>query len=586
MGLARNFKAATDKPNQIALTWDMPLNFNLSGGDELIVTKTSTHFPMELFNAVFPTKATDSRPIEIFRGMTIVGINTATISVNGNILTDSAANFPTAPKLIGRLIRDSNSKIHRILNNTQTTVTVDSDDTIANGKYIILPDFPSTLRSRETYEVDARTEVGLGFIRNLVVSQNGQLLLKNYIPGELANLFFLDGNGTKHPIKDNTETTIILWEPTVPVVGLGMSVLDPFFEGAPLPYIDTYLTDNEAANRVGTGLLDDQWYYYTCFTKQQGVNVAQAEFSVIGSGAPTQAYAISTKDGMFGEYLYSLWPEIHRSMDTTEDLEDAMDIFGFQFNELHSLINTYRLQDSDNLVVTALLPLSEQSGLPSVGFSIGADTLRRIARDMIPNWKLKGSKEGIALFIREITTWDITEGTGDFAGSIQDTLPNVSALRFFDANLGSANTRLTQTEPEFIPGGRFARGLPGIIIPGFFTFREFVITIPSVALYVGYTQVFSVSADSTTMGDPTANFGATNGLVGNYLLANQEEVNDIYQIIGNTATTITVRGIITNRSAGGKYAILSPLNTNRFLILNKLMPFFIPFGTKQAYDFT
>ncbi len=586
MGLARNFKAATDNPNQIALNWDMPLNFNLSGGDELLVTKTSTHFPMELFNPVFPTKATDTRPIEIFRGATIVGLIPANISVNGSTLTDSGAAFPTAPNLKGRLLRDANSKVYRILSNTATTVTVDTDDTITNGKYVILPDFPLTLRARETYEIDIRTEVGSGFIRNLVISQNSQLLVRTFVPGELANLFFLDGNGTKFPIKDNTDTTIILFESATPVIGLGMSVLDAFFESAPLPYLDDYLTDNEATNRNGTGLLDDQWYYYTAFTKQQGVNVAQAEFSVIGSGTPTQSYAISTKDGKFDEYLYSLWPEIHRSLDTTEDLEDAMKVFGFQFNELHSLINTYRLQDSDNVVITALLPLSEQSGLPSVGFSIGADTLRRIARDMIPNWKLKGSKEGIALFIREITTWDVTDGSADYGSAIQDTLPNVSALRFFDANLGSANTRITETEPIVVPGGRFARGLPGIIIPGFFTFREFVISIPNVALYVGTTGSFSVSANSTTMGDSSANFGATNGLVGNYLLPNVEEVNDIFQIIGNTATTITVRGIITNKTPGGRYAVLSPLNTNRFIILNKLMPFYIPFGTKQSYDFT
>lgn len=586
MGLARNFKAATDNPNQIALTWDMPINFNLNSGDELIVTKSSTHFPMEIFNEAFPNKATDSRPVEIFRGATITGQTPGNISVSGNTLTDSGASFPTSPNLKGRLLRDASSKVYRIISNTATTLTVDTDDTITNGKYIILPDFPTTLRDRETFEIDIRTEVGPGFLRNLVITQNGQLLVKTFIPGELANLIYLDGAGTRFLIKDNTDTTIVLFESGTPVIGIGMSILNPFFESTPLPYIDNYLTDNEATARNGSGLLDDKWYYYTCFTKQQGVNVAQAEFSVLGSGTPTQDYAISTKDGKFDEYLYSLWPEIHRTMDTTEDLEDAMKIFGFQFNELHSLINTYNLQDSDNVVITALLPLSEQSGLPSVGFSIGADTLRRIALNMLPNWKLKGSKEGIALFIREITTWDITEGTADYVTAIQDTLPNVSALRFFDANLGSTNTRMTETDPIVVPGGRFARGLPGIIIPGFFTFREFVISIPNVALFVGSTGSFSVSANSTIMADSSNNFGATNSLVGNYLLPNQEEVNDIYEIIGNTSSTITVRGIITNKTPGGRYAVLSPLNTNRFIILNKLMPFYIPFGTKQSYDFT
>jgi hypothetical protein len=262
-----------------------------------------------------------------------------------------------------------------------------------------------------------------------------------------------------------------------------------------------------------------------------------------------------------------------------------MSTFGFFFDELHAHINTYRLQDTDNLLVTALLPLSEQTGLPSVGFSIGADTLRRIAKDMISCWKLKGTKEGIALFIRKITTWDITNGTGDFSTAIQDTLPNVSALRFFNSDLGTTNTRITRTEPIFTPGGRFARALPGVVIPGFFTFREFVITVPEVALFVGNSTSFSTGINTTTLNNADADFGAFNSLVGNFLLPNQEEVNDVFIITANTSTSITVSGTITNRNVGGLYAVLSPLNTNRFIILNKLLPFYIPFGTQSGFIF-
>ncbi len=584
MGLARNFKAATDLPNQIALSWQMPQSFNNSI-DELIVTKTSTHFPMELFNAAFPNKATDSRPIEIYRAKTITGLNTGTISVSGNVLTDSGATFPTNPSLAGRLIRDANSSVYRIISNTATTVTVDSGITLTNGKYVILPDFPTETRARESYEVDIRTIASIGSITNLVVVENGALVVKTFVEDELANLIFQDGNGNKLVIKSNTEDTIFFYESFTPVINTGMSVLNSFFETVPLPYIDDYKNDVEAAARAGTGLLDDKFYYYTVFTKPEATNVAQATFGQVDSGTPTQDYALSTRDTQFGNLLYELWPEVHRSLDTSEDLEDLMQVFGFQFNELHSLINTYNLQDSDNVLITALLPLSEQSGLPSVGFSIGADTLRRIAKDQISCWRLKGSKEGIAIFIREITTWDITNGDADFSGAIQDTLPNVSALRFFDANLGNTNTRITESEPNFVPGGRFARGLPGIIIPGFFTFREFVITIPNVALFVGTTESYTTNSNLTVMTDNTANYGANNSLVGNYLLPNQEEVNDIFQIVANTATTITVRGLVTNREPGGRYAILSPLNTNRFFILNRLMPFYIPFGTMAAYDF-
>ncbi len=229
--------------------------------------------------------------------------------------------------------------------------------------------------------------------------------------------------------------------------------------------------------------------------------------------------------------------------------------------------------------------MSEQTGLPSIGYTIGADTLRRVAAELISCWKLKGSKEGIARFIRVITTWDVTNGTGDFSGSIQDFLPNVSALRFFDPNLGNLNTRLTATNP-FTAGGRFAKSLPGIVIPGFFTFREFVVTLPNIALYIGTSSGFSIASGTTTMTDSTQNFGAVNSLVGNFLLPNTEEVNDIFQIVSNTATSVTVRGVINNRVPGGSYAILSPLNTNRFVILNKLLPVYIPFGTRPGFLFT
>jgi hypothetical protein len=151
--------------------------------------------------------------------------------------------------------------------------------------------------------------------------------------------------------------------------------------------------------------------------------------------------------------------------------------------------------------------------------------------------------------------------------------------------LGSSNTRLTQTDPSVVPGGRFLKTLPGVVIPGFFTFREFVINIPNIALFVGQSSSFAVSTDQTTMTDSTQNFGANDTLIGNFLIPNTGEVSDIFQIIGNTATTITVRGIINNREPGGDYAVLSPLNTSRFSILTSLLPTYIPFGTRPGYRF-
>jgi len=583
MALVRDFKASTSLPNQTALNWRMPLDFNNSN-DEEIVTRTITHYPMELFNAAFPNRATDSRPVEIFRGKTIVGTNPGTISVLGNVLTDTGAAFPIFPNLVGRFLRDSNSKVFKILSNTATSITLDSAP--ANGKYAVLPDFVEDSRPQENYESDIRTTSGVGFVKNLVKIVNGSLVVIAFQPDELANLIFKDAAGTKFIVKSNTADTVFFFESSIPSLGIGMSMLNSHFDSTPLPYIDNFRTDLEAAARSGTKLQDNKFYYYTVFTKPVGANVAQAQYASIDSGLSTQGYAISMMDRGFGDLMYNqLWPTLYRELDDTGDLEDLMSIFGFQFNEIHSLIDTYKLQDADNVLVTALLPLSEQTGLPSIGYSIGADTLRRVAAEMLSCWKLKGSKEGIAVFIRVITTWDITNGTADFSEAISDFLPNLTALRFFDPNLGSTNVRITQTDP-FVSGGRFIKTLPGIVIPGFFTFREFVVTIPNVALYVGASESFSTISGTTTMVDTANNFGAVNSLVGNFLIPNTEETNDIFEIVSNTATSITVRGIINNRVPGGDYAVLSPLNTKRFIILNSLLPVYIPFGTRQGFTFT
>lgn len=582
MALAREFKASVFAPNKVGLNWKLPLDFN-NETDELVITKTITHYPVELFNASFPNRATDSRPVEIYRGRTIPGLNPLTISVLGNVLTDSSATFPISPVLNGRFLRDASSKVHRIVSNTATTITLETAP--ANGKYVVLPDFQEDIRPQDNFEFDIRTEAGIGFIKNLVIIDNGTAQLKTFAQDELANLIFKDGAGDKFIIKSNTVDTIYFFEADVPSIGVGMSLLTSFFNSQPLPYIDNFRTDAEAAARTGTKLLDNKYYYYTVFTIPVAANVAQAQFATTDSGVTTQAYSISPKDRQFGTVLYSMWNGLDRELDATGDLEDLMGVFGNFFNELHALVDTYKLQDADNVLVTALLPLSEQTGLPSIGYSIGADTLRRVAREMISCWKLKGSKEGIAEFIRVITTWDVTNGTADFSSAIQDFLPNVQALRFFDPNLGNLNVRLTKTDP-FVSGGRFAKSLPGIVIPGFFTFREFVISLPNVALFIGNSTGFTIANGTTTMIDTTQNYGAVDSLVGNYLIPNTEEVNDIFQIVANTATSITVRGIINNRVPGGDYAILSPLNTNRFIILNKLLPSYIPFGTRAGFLFT
>lgn len=573
--------AASYTPGVVEFTGTELVEYEVNS--EIIITKSISHFPMELENTNFPNTTTDTRPIEIFRGSTIAQTNNSGVTVLGRVLTDTNASFPTSPNLNGRLLRDKNSQVFQIESNTSTTITV-IQGTPAQGKYIVLADFPQTERSQQNFESDIRTITDTGSISNLVQNINNIATVVGFQDGELANLIFKDGAGSLFLIKSNTSNTIYFQESSTPTIGAGMAILNKFNNSIPLPYIDNFRTEVEASNRSGSKLRDNRFYYYTAFTKELDVNVAQAEFSSYGSTGSTQVTGISMVDRNFGDILYNLWPSFQREIDQTGDLEDLMNVFGFQFNEIHALINSYNLQDPDTVFVTALLPLSEQFGLPSVGYSIGIDTLRRIAREMISCWKLKGSKEGISLFIKKLTTWDITDGTADFSSAISDFLPNVGALRFFDTNLGTANTRLTTTDP-FIGGGRFAQTLPGIVIPGFFTFREFVVNIPNVALYLGESETFTTSTNTTTMEDTSQNFGAVDSLVGNFLLPNQQEVNDVFEIIANTSTTITVRGIVNNLNPGGSYVVLSPLNTNRFIILNKLLPSYIPFGTKAGFQF-
>lgn len=590
MALIRNFKALTGNPNSINLSWDLPEDFNNSE-DEIIITRSSTHFASELYNDSFPTKATDNRPIEVFRGKTIVGINTATISVLGNVLTDTAASFPTNPSLAGRLLRDYSSKVHRIVSNTSTTITLLT--TPENGKYVILPDFPQEIFIQQNFEDDSRTTAGSGYISNLVTTINGNLQPIIFEPNSLTNFIFQDDSGDSFVIKSNDESTIYFFETDTPALGETF-IKTSFVNNNVYFYTDLFLDAIEAGVRTGTGLLNDQFYYYTGFTKPELTNVAQAELGLYRSKLSTQVSALSIKNKEFGSLLYNYWPSVYKELDITENLQDLMEVFGHQLNQLHSYIDTYRLQDYNSVFVNALVPLSEQNGLPSVGFSIGIDTMRRVVNDIIKANKLKGTKEGIALFIKIITTWDITDGTGDFSSAISDYLPNVAALRLFDENLGVTNSRITEsgiidptTEPPtvipFTPGGRFVKSLPGIIIPGFFTFREFVITIPNVALFLGDIETFSVINNNTTITDNEASFGTIDSLKGNYIIPNQEEPSNIFKIIGNTDTSITVSGIIPNRTIGSSYAVLSPLNTNRFIVLNKLLPNYIPLGTKAGF---
>lgn len=655
LGLVREFLARNSNPNEISLSWKKP--DNLTSGQEIVVVRRKDAFPMELFNddPTFASKLntpgfTDTAQIEIFRGSLVRG--TSGVG-NGNTLTDGSATFPTTPSLKGRILRDSTSTNFRIASNTATTITVE-EGTPADGQYVVLVDFPNSNNAALT---GLSTSVGAGFLRD--TSQN-------FTPGELSDRILVDSLGQRFVIVNNT--TDLMSMSGTPAAG-AYTVLQEF-AGFLSPsstvqgqffYIDTFVNEAEADARTGTGLEDEQFYYYTAFTHRTGFNVAASLFASFGDADSTQSAALSTIRRDFQNILLDLWPNVFSQADSTGDFEDLMAVFGFGFNELYSFVNTFTLTNPDKMFYTILDSFALQTGLPEAGSQLGIDTYRRIICDMLPTFKLKGTKDGIVDFIRIITTWDATNGTKD-SNAIADDSPNITALRFYSDTLGSNNTRLfglrvTVDNDPFVsysytsgtgviqyvstvdlsnvvigdifqdgvgrcftinaiddagnnvtidPGqtvdtsaggqifntvpdsesGRFFASLPGVIIPGFFDFREFVVEINNVALFVGESTNLTASNETTTLEDTSANFGGTNTLVGNFLIPKQGQVNDIFEIIANDTTTITVRGVARDLDPVGDYAVLSPLNTSRFQRINDLMTVFAPSFARMGLVFT
>ena len=303
----------------------------------------------------------------------------------------------------------------------------------------------------------------------------------------------------------------------------------------------------------------------------------------------TQIFALNPKNRKIGDYLYKLWPQFFRTLDQTGDLEDLMQVFGKEMNEMFGVINTLELQNPDLIIPPYLSYGAASKSLPLVSESLGIDTQRRVMRDYIAALKQKGTRDGIARFIKIITTWDITNGTGDLLEAIIDDTPETISLRFYGPSLGTNNTRLVNTEAVISPpAGRFYKAPPGsgISLPGFFKFREVIINLPNVALEIGTSTGLGTLDGNSTISDLSANFGADNSLKGSYLIPNEGAPEDFYLIIGNTSSTITVQGSVPQTYLGAKYVILSPLNMNRFLVIQRLINEFLPHNAKAVFNFT
>jgi hypothetical protein len=645
--------ANSQSPNTISMYWSKPENYDTT--KELIIVRRKDSFPIELRNidALFTAKATtsgftDVTQVQVFRGKTIRGSGTGTT----NLFTDLSGLFTTSPKLIGRILRDSTGHNFRILNNTTTTLTVDG--TPATGQYVVLVDFPSTNNPEIT---STSTAVGASYLEDTT---------QNFTKDFLMDRILVDSLGSRFVIFSNTSVRLTV--SGTPAAGPYI-ILQEFvdytspsnvFQGQ-FKYIDTFVNSVEAAARVGTGLESDQFYYYTLFTSNLNANVAQAVFGSVNSAKPSQAIALSTSDRDFGTLLYDYWPMVYQLTDKTGDLKDLMSVFGNQFNELYSYVNTFDLTDSGKINYTLLPSLSAQLGMESIKTDIGYDTYRRVVADILPTFNKKGTKLGIVDFIRIVTTWDITNGTKD-ASSILDNQKNQLALRFHSLDPDVDLTRIFGFEPVFLnspfisytytigtgliqfgsavnlstvtagdffidgdgsyfdivsvsdatdslviatgqtvnttaggnmfkklglsDSGRFFESLSGVIIPGFFDFAEYIVTVNNIALFVGESTGIQIISTGSVMEDTLATFGGINNLVGNYLIPKQGQTNDIFLITSNTNTTITVEGTFNDKTAVGDYCILSPLNAKRLQVLIGLMENYSPSFAKMGIKFT
>jgi len=321
-------------------------------------------------------------------------------------------------------------------------------------------------------------------------------------------------------------------------------------------------------------------------------SVNRSQFAYFSNALSTQAFAISAADNDIPRLLYKWWPSVFRDLDTTGDLEDLMDTFGYKFNEIYSLISTYELQNSRLIQPRYLDNAYRQYGLEGeISETLGIDTRRRIMQDLVSAWKLKGSREGLAKFIKIITTWDVTNGTGDIVRAIKDTTPELSGLRHYSPSLGSLNTEIVDTtnlqEP---PAGRFVRGIPGLNLEGFFNIVEIQIELPNVAMFVGKsTNISSVMGNTIIQAeieDTSTDFGIDNSLKGCFLIPIEGNPNEYFEIQSNTNDTLTINGTIPEAVVGSRYVILSPLNLNRFVALQNVITEMLSYRSVPVFNFT
>jgi len=316
-------------------------------------------------------------------------------------------------------------------------------------------------------------------------------------------------------------------------------------------------------------------------------SVYESEFSYLSSPLSTQVFSLNSQDRGLPNYMYGLYPTAFNSLDSNGDLEAITTVFAKELNEFFSIITLTEPYNSEILNPEALTNGSQALGIPSPNEVLGIDTRRRVMRDLKNAFKLKGNREGIAKFIKIITTWDITNGTGDLKEAIVDSSPETTSIRFYSAPLGDQNTRYVDTlDVQSPPAGRFYKPVGGISLPGFFDFIEIIIALPNVALYLGMSSDLTRNGATTTIQDDSASYGEDNSLIGAFLIPNEANPGDFLEIVSNTSNTITVQGVIPEEVLGAEYVVLSPLNLNRFTTISTLITEFLPYNGLPVFNFT
>jgi len=316
-------------------------------------------------------------------------------------------------------------------------------------------------------------------------------------------------------------------------------------------------------------------------------SVNDVQFAYASNPLSTQAFAISAAENDIVRLLYKWWPSVFRDLDETGDLEDLMGVFGYKFNEIYSLISTYELQNADLIVPKYLDQGYRNRGMSVVSESLGIDTRRRVMKDIVSCWKLKGSREGLAKYIKVLTTWDVTNGTGDLIRAIQDSSQDLVGLRHYSAFLGNLNTEFVDTtNVKSPPAGRFVKGLPGFNLAGFFDVVEIQIELPNVALHTGNSTNVSYVGSTSILQHSGTDFGGMNNLKGCFVIPIEGSPNDYYEILANDSDTLTVQGSIPFSALGNKYVVLSPLNLNRFVALQRTIVEQLSYRSVPVFNFT